>query len=289
MLKSIVLMLLASALAGCGGAYVVTIPDAVSASGQPAPVTVRLQRQEFWFLRPAVKGAVLRLRVASGEPRAAYTRANGLAAAACPAPEQIGKYAVTVGHQDDQGDEVRRQGNCYVLDPRRLVLAVDWEAVEDRESAELAAGPLARLVRAGVQIVYLATDEAAQPAKAHAHLAASDLPDAPVLSWGWRRDWLGRKTEVTGALPTARKQLPGLVIAAGPEDDLLRAVRSLDMVPVCVGVDRGGRFIEFPDWSELVDRVLAANGPIGEAGLEPMSVEEARDALTRPKAVSSAQ
>ena len=68
--------------------------------------------------------------------RAAYTGADGYAAAIVPVPAEPGKYALTVCLQDDRGDEVTRAGACYVLNPRRLVVAVDWEAIEDDEDVE---------------------------------------------------------------------------------------------------------------------------------------------------------
>lgn len=276
--RLIIGILLTSTLVGCSGRYILAIPDAVAASGSDAPVTVQLRRQEFWMLRPPVRGAVLRMWVIPGQQRAAYTRRDGWAFAAVPAPAEVGTYTLTICHQDPRGDAFAREGSCYVMDRRRLVVAVDWEAIEDAHSADSAAGPLARLAAAGVQIAYVVTDAGRSP-EAHDWLKTHGLPDGPVLSWGWRRNWRGKAIAVTGSLPTIREQLPGLTVAAGPEDDFLRAAEELNMVAVSVGVARGKRFVEFADWSALADRLLAAGALLGERDFSTISSESIRQGL----------
>jgi len=270
---------LAAVLAGCSGQVTITVPDAVAASPADAPVAVRLQQQEFWKLQVPVEGALLRMSVVPDNTRAAYTRADGYASAAVPAPAEPGRYVLTVMLQDHRGDEACQTGTCYVLDPNRLAVVIDWEAIEDDDQARQAAEPLARLARAGVQIVYAATGT--DPCQAHRFLADQGLPDGPVLSWGTKSNWRGKHLQVTGSLPTARSQLPALLIAAGPEDDFLRAAEQLNIVAISIGAGREREYIEVPDFAAFADRLLAAEGLLGEKDFKTVSTDAVGDAMRR--------
>jgi len=280
MCKLIVSAILAATAVGCGGEFILTVPDAVSAAGADVPVTVRLQRHEFWRMTDALEDAALRMCVmAPGDDapmscqRAAYTHSDGYATALLPAIGAPGRYALSVCHQDTQGDEVCRTGRCYVLEPSRLAVVVDWEAVEDADDAREAAESLSRLAAGGVRILYAADDAAGEPDTAHAHLATAGLPDGPVLSWGRRRDWLGRERSVTGSLPTAKKRLAGLVVAVGVEDDFLRAAAELHLAAIEVSPDAAG-------WSDFADRVTGS--PLmGEQDFSAVTADVVRQQLGR--------
>jgi len=246
-------------LGGCGGEFILSVPDTVTAMGQDAPVVVRLQQQEFWKLTPALKDALLQMWVLPDRKRAAYTGKAGYAATTVPTPEAAGRYTLTVCHQDHRGDEISRTGSVFVLDDRRAVLAVDWEAIDSDEGARAAVEPLRRLQQAGIQIVYLSAERTRRPGEAHQWLAEHNLPDGAVISWGWRRNWYRKAVQVTGAMPIARRMLPGMLIAAGREDDFLRAAEMTGMLAVHVGTGRAKQFGEVGDWATLADRITKAD------------------------------
>jgi hypothetical protein len=286
--KTIIGMILSAALAGCGGGYIMTIPDTVAAAGSQAPAAIRMQRHEFWFFRPAVKDAAVRMWIDPADQRAAYTHADGYAAASVPAPSQPGRYALTVSHQDIYGDEATAQGACYVLSVDRLTVLVDWKAVDGDAEAVVVARDLDRLAKAGVQIAYAAVEPASRPAEAHAWLESHGLPDGPVLCWGVKKTWSGNVSAVTGTLPTARRQLPALLIAAGPEDDLLIAARRLNMLAVQIGPRRSAGFTGSADWFELADRILAARDLLGERDFSSATADTIRRQIEGRPAVTIA-
>lgn len=244
-------VLAAILLAGCAGRYRLTVPDAVTAGDKPAAVVVRLERQEFGPLYLPVDDAVMRMWIDDEPLRAAYTRRNGYAAAAVPCPSEPGRHKLTIAHQDRQGGQVGKKGLAYVVRPDARTLVVDWEAVEKARAGLAAAPALKRLAAAGVQIVY-AAEGFVEPVKAHIIIIANDLPDGPLVSWEDGR-------QVTGTLVTARSLLTGEVIAAGQEDDFLRAAQSLDMKAFSVGADRQ-RFMTFGSWGALAEELLKAGG-----------------------------
>ena len=255
MVRTILMLVLAVGLGGCGGEFILSVPDTVTTVGQNAPVVVRLQQQEFWRLARPMEDALMQVWALPKQKRAAYTSKQGYASAAVPVAERLGPHTLTVCHQDDRGNEVCRNGTIFVLDDRLAVLAIGWEAIEDEQDARAAAEPLRRLQQGGIQIVYLATHLAARPGEAHRWLSRHNLPDGPVLSWGWRRNWYFKAVQVTGSLPIARRMLPGMMIAAGREDDLLRAAEQAGMVAIHVGAGRGEQFGQVANWAELAERI----------------------------------
>jgi hypothetical protein len=243
---------MAAFLTGCAGSYRLTIPDAVTAPDKPAPVVVRLERQEFGPLYLPVDDAVMRMWVDDEPLRAAYTRRNGYASAAVPCPPQPGRHRLTVAHQDREGGQVGKKALAYVVRPEARTLVVEWESIDKTDRAHQAAPALKRLAAAGVQIVYAAEDFE-EPVAAHAFLAQNSLPDGPLVYWAEGR-------QVTGTVVTLRALLTGPVIAAGAEDDFLRALQTLSITPACVGAQRQ-RFTCYESWDALADGVLSAGSP----------------------------
>lgn len=252
-------MLLFTMLAGCSGEYLVTLPDVVAAAGNEAVVVARVQRHEVFIVAPPVRDAVVVMWVDPDQHRAAHTDSRGYATVMLPVPDQIGRYEITLHHQDERGDEVTATGRCYVMDASKLTVAVDWEAIEDADDARAAAAALGPLQEAGVQIVYAAEDEAATPNEAHRWLTTHGLPDGPVLSWGYRRNWRWKAQELRGSLPAAREVLGGLTIVAAGDDDLARAAAEMHMVAIGVGINAGPDSINVADWPAFADRVRATH------------------------------
>jgi len=270
-------------LAGCSGEYLVTLPDAAGPASGEAVAVARLQRHEFLWLAPAVTDAVVVMWIDPDEHRAAYTDSAGYATARLPVSKEPGRYETILRHQDERGDVVVHTGRCYVLDGGKLILAVDWEAIEDGDQAAAAAQPLQSLAAAGVQIVYAAEGALAEPTEAHRWLTAHDLPDGPVLSWGWRRNWYFRREGLVGSLPAVREGLAGLCIVAAGDDDLGWAAAEMNMITMGVGVKAAADSIDVADWAALAKRVLAAHVVLGDRDLDPAAVPLVREALIPPE------
>lgn len=248
-------LMCASALVsvGCAGAFDMSVPDAVTVPDEPAHVVVRLRRQEVWMLKPPVRNAVVQVEIQRGPRRAAYTNDDGYAASAVPAPDEPGKYGMRVCHQDPRGDEVCLWGACYVMDPTRPVVVVEYDAVQDGRKAGETAGALWRLHTAGAQIAYAVDDGALSPRDARVRLAQAEMPDGPLLLWSDVSGW-GRPAQVQGSWAFARDELPGMLVAIGRDDDFLEAAQSLDMAPLAVGRKQRG-FPTAPDWQRAADAV----------------------------------
>ncbi|NLF30111.1 MAG: hypothetical protein GX591_04390 [Planctomycetes bacterium] len=259
--RLVLIMTAAALLGGCGGQYMAAMPDVVAAEGRTARVAVQLRRQEFWRFAPPVADAALTVRLDDGPRRAAFTDADGYAAVPLAAPAQPGRYSLTLHLQDAGGVEFTQVGRCYVLDSRRLALAVDWRCVQADDAAE---GPLRALHAAGVQIVYVVKG-GGDGGRIHEALAARELPDGPVISWD------GRRT-LPGALPAARRALPSLVVLATDRDDLARCSDALNMA--AAGAD--------PDWIALAVRVSRAAAALRGADFGALRIADVRSELARP-------
>ena len=252
---------LAVILGGCSGTIHVVVPDAVGPAAGAAPVTIGLERQEFWFWYMPMKQQVLTAQVA-GEPlRGAFTNDQGAAALLAPLPDKPGVYPVDIQFQDDHGGEHGQSAAAYVMDPRQLGLAVDMEALDIGSSGSTrpSAEAMTKLARAGVQIVYLSEDRSNAPQPAHAWLAGHGYPDGPVLPWEWHE---GGTPHVSGSLPAARKQLPGLMLGIPAEADDVGAFTQLEMIPIALAPVRSKDAVEMAGWDDLAARILARQGQL---------------------------
>ncbi len=277
--KLIVVAALAAFVAGCGGEYMLTVPDTVTVAGGDAPVVVRLQQKEFWRHTPAQADAVVRLWVLPEQKRAAYTDEYGYAASAVAVPAQPGRYAVTVCHKTPRGVDVRQLGACYVLKPRRLVVVVDFSAIDTPATARAAAEALDMLGQAGVQVAYASTAMAPRPEKAHQWLTWLGLPDGPVLGWSWRKDWRRRPVEVTGSMRGVRDYVPAMAVAVGYDEEFCRAAEHLNMAAVRLG---GAGGPTPGGWADFADRLLAAASLLGEQDFAGRSGEDVGKAIGEP-------
>ncbi|MFW6154092.1 MAG: hypothetical protein ACOC95_02650, partial [Planctomycetota bacterium] len=98
--RLVLILTTALVLGGCGGEYLVALPDVVAAEGQTARVAARLRRREVWRLAPPVADAAVTVRMDGGRRRAAFTDDDGYAAVDLAAPETPGRYTLTLRHQD---------------------------------------------------------------------------------------------------------------------------------------------------------------------------------------------
>lgn len=176
---------LSLALTGCGGQYILTVPDQVAAAGGQSVAVARLQRNDFFVLAPPIEGAALRFRVEEQGERAAYTDRLGYAGAAVPVPAQEGLYTLRVDHMDREGDEAHATAPVYVWNAQTPVVAVDLDALrlDAARPAEAAAQALRKLAARPVRILYLTDRRINRHARIHRRLAELNLPDGPVLLW----------------------------------------------------------------------------------------------------------
>ena len=114
---------------GCGGYYILSVPDQVAPAGAEAPVVVRLQRNDFLVLAFPAKGAAMRFRLGGGPERGAYTDDLGYAGVTLKAPDQPGRVELSVDHMDFEGDEIGGRGCLYAWAPDRPVVAVDCDCL----------------------------------------------------------------------------------------------------------------------------------------------------------------
>ncbi len=192
MIRNLILAgLLASCCGGCGGDYILTVPDQAAPAGGEAPAVIRLQRNDFFVLAPAVEEAAMRYRVVretgtEGAQRGAYTDDLGYAGALVPVPEEPGVYTLRVSHLDREGEEVVEEAPVYVFDPACPLVAVDMDALPSLGDPGPVAAALARLADEA-NLLYLTRRTVDRHESLHEDLAENGYPDGPVLLWQRQR------------------------------------------------------------------------------------------------------
>lgn len=189
MYRVLCLLICVSVLTGCGGQYILSACDQLAPIGQEAAVVVRLQRNDFFVLSPAVAGALMRMRIEDRPERGAYTDKLGYAGTTVRAPSAPGKYRVFISHTDIEGDEVSAVAAVYVWDPAKPVMAVDLESIPIRPSAAEPGAKAALLeISRRANIIYFTRRSVAEHEQAHAALKTAGYPDGPILLWQ-RKHW----------------------------------------------------------------------------------------------------
>jgi hypothetical protein len=254
---------------GCGGDYILTVPDMVAPAGGEGMAVVRLQRADFMFVPMAVKDALIQLQVDDEPRRGAYTDALGYAGTSLTAPVKPGRYKLKASHSDHWGDEVQAESNAYVWDPRAQAVAVDLDclpgmALGFSKQSSLALGRAAK----GANILYLTRRSASSHAKLHAQLAKAGYPDGPILEWQrqyWRivRDGkyynmprLVFESRMVSQLPDLRAMLPGLTVGICEDSLAAKAFAESNMRVVIVGSARveAKDVVRRASWSELAEK-----------------------------------
>lgn len=220
------LLCTAALTGGCGGQYILTVPDQLAPAGGEATTVVRLQRNDFFVLAPATKDALMQFRIAGGPLRAAYTDKFGYAGTTVPVPAEPGRYRLVVSHLDIYGDEVTAERPAYVWKADRPAIAVDMDCLPglwlgDAKSAAVALRRLAD----GANVLYLTRRSTRRHPGAHKRLRNAGYPDGPILLWRrerWhivREKWRGVpivrvvvESRLVGQLPEVRKTFPGLTV-----------------------------------------------------------------------------
>lgn len=225
--------LLSAAVGGCGGHYILTVPDQVAPAGGEATTVVRLQRNDFFVLSLAVKEAAMRFQVAGRLERGAYTDKFGYAGTVVPVPAEPGVYPMRVSHLDIHGDEVTAEADAYIWPPDRPAVAVDLDCLPglwlgDSKDASAA---LRRLI-VEANLIYMTRQSTRHHRRIKRTLAKAGYPKGPVLLWRRQRWHISREgrfklprvvieSRLVSQLAELRKALPGL--AAGVCDSSLAA------------------------------------------------------------------
>ena len=254
---------------GCGGDYILTVPDMVAPAGGEGVAVVRVQRADFLYVPTAVKEALIQFQAGDEPRRGAYTDAFGYAGTTLTAPQKLGRYKLQASHSDHWGDEVQAEAKAYVWDAKAPAVAVDLDclpgmALGFSKQSSLA---LARAAK-GANILYLTRRRASSHAKLHAELANAGYPDGPILEWQ-RQYWhivrdgkyynmprVVVENRLVSQLPDLRTMLPGLTMGICDSALAAKTFAESNMRVVVVG----GARVEAKDvvrrasWSELAEK-----------------------------------
>jgi hypothetical protein len=218
----------AAASAGCGGQYVVTVPDQLAPAGGQTAAVIRLQRNEFRAVNMPVDAAPVRMRAGEAPERCAYTDRLGYAGAMLPAPKAPGRYDFLVSHLDPWGDEVDGRGNYYAWEPNAPAVAVDLDGLPGLTTPNAGDAPAAiRRLAGTANVLYLTRRSPRELAAIHWQINEAGYPDGPVLCWQ-REDWhvtyevvanvtvprIVVEARLVNSLPSIRQTFPNLKVGA---------------------------------------------------------------------------
>jgi hypothetical protein len=229
--KRLALLLgIACACTGCVEFYTLTVPDHVAAAGSEAPVIVRLQQNDLFFVRMSSPDQPIRFQIDDGVERNAHSDKAGYAATLLPMPEKRGFYLMEVNLSDLEGDEVMRYSRTYVWDSQEPVLAVDADFLLKSGNAD-AVEALNRVLNRGINIIYFTRKGVDDHFSLHTRLEMASYPDGPVLAWKrefYRIEKISRfrarvvvDKQLVSQLPTLRTMFPNM--QAGLCDSALAA------------------------------------------------------------------
>ena len=289
------LSLLLVVVGGCGGEYILTVPDQLSASGGDVTVVARLQRNDFFFLNLASVKAYLRYQIGEGLERSASTDKLGYSGVRMPMPARSGRYDLAIRYQDDDGDEVAKTVGVYAWDPARPVIAVDMDPLPRRRAkvtqgrkgwwtglvkytidllpratpadAPSARAALARLAEKA-NILYLTRRTVANHQQCRSELSAHGYPDGPVLMWRRQRWHLvpGRfkipkvvvESRLVSQIGELRKTFSKMWVGVSQSSLAGKAFVEAGMTAVIVGGARldGDKVMRIATWKELAEKGL---------------------------------
>ncbi len=252
-------------LAGCGGGYLLTVPEHVGPAGGQAAVIARLQRSEIYLLAHPVEKIPVRFTLAgeAESSRAGYTDKLGYAGTVFKMPLKTGRYELIAQIQDSQGTQAKASSAVFVLDPQKPAVAVDLDSILDGQGqAPASAAEALKKLAANTQLVYLTCNSPSQQANPHAKLAEMGLPDGAILTWTRQRWHVKRdgrfprvviESRMVSQLASLRKTLPGLTVGICDSQVAGRAFSDAGMKVVLIGqtspeIDNS---ISCASWAEL--------------------------------------
>lgn len=289
------LFLLPVIVAGCGGDYILTVPDQLSAAGGDVTVVARLQRNDFLVLNLASVKSYLRFQIGDGIERSASTDKLGYSAVRMPMPEKPGRYDLAIRYQDDDGDEISKTQGAYAWDPDRPVIAVDMDQLPRRRAkltkgrkgwwtgmvkytvdllprAEPADAPSATAAMAKLaekaNILYLTRRAVVNHLQCRSELAQHGYPDGPVLMWRRQRWHLvpGRfkipkvvvEARLVSQLDELRKTFSNMWVGISKSSLAGKAFVEAGMTAVIIGNAplKGEKVMRIATWKELAEKGL---------------------------------
>ena len=201
---SMLLVLLLLSSCGCGGYYVLTVPDQLASKGGAAVPVAQLQRNDFFFLALPAKRQPMRFQIFQtpqsaqespdkGLERGCSTDDLGYAAVEIPMYEKPVRdrpdvYFMKVSLQDIEGEEISATVPLHVWDPSKPVVVVDADCIPGEgflEETEASAA-LQKIVQTA-NILYLTRKNSRTQQRFHDRLQRGQFPDGPILPWQRRR------------------------------------------------------------------------------------------------------
>lgn len=274
------------ALSGCGGYYILTVPDQLAkADGELVPVC-RLQRNDFFVLALAAKNQPMRFRLyptpdtAPGGPgegylRCASTDKTGYAGVHFPMADKPvegkgGLYYMKVALQDFEGEELSAAVPVYVWDPAKPVVAVEFDCLPSGfYDPEAPAAQALRRLGESANILYLTRNNARTQDDAHRRITEMQIPDGPVLLWQRKRWHIVRdgrfklprvivESRLMSQLPKLVETFPKMTFGICRSELAAKAFVNADLK--CIVVDNawmtGSQIIHRASWDELAQTGL---------------------------------
>ena len=293
--KLLGLSLLLIVVGGCGGEYILTVPDQVSSVGGDVTVVARLQRNDFFILNLASVKSYLRFQIGDGLERSASTDKLGYSGVRLVVPKKPGRYDLAIRYQDDDGDEVAKTVGAYAWAPDKPVIAVDMDPLPRRRAkltqgrkgwwtalvkytvdllprATPADAPSARAALAQLaeraNILYLTRRSVVNHLQCRSELSQHGYPDGPVLMWRRQRWHLvpGRfkipkvvvESRLVSQIAELRKTFTKMSVGISQSSLAGRAFVEAGMTAVIVGdapLD-GEKVMRVATWKELAEKGL---------------------------------
>jgi hypothetical protein len=270
LLVGIMLGLLAGLSTGCGGYYIMTVPDQLAPeNGEMVPVA-RMQRNDFFVLALPINHAPMRFRINQAPMKSAWSDKIGYAAVHFDLGEppydfEPGRHIMRVSMLDLEGEEVHTEVPAYIWPADVPVVAVDMDALPreasvGEEDAAAALGDLA----GKANIIYLTRNSRTTQEVAHLRLRRGGFPDGPVLLWQRKRWHIVRdgkfklprvvvESRLDSQLPQLARDFPNF--AAGVTSSSLAAKAFVDAgLPTIVinNAQLQGSMLTHTDWRGLI-------------------------------------
>ncbi|MCK5114864.1 MAG: hypothetical protein KAR11_08905 [Phycisphaerae bacterium] len=272
----VLLLWMLSLSSGCGGYYIMTVPDQLARVGGDVVPVGRLQRNDFFFFAFGCEGGAMRFQLVNngklvGQEEVSFTDRDGYAAVALPVSKKTGIYAVCVTVQDSvQGEEVRQVVPLFVWDPDRPVVAVDINALprgalDESDPAAVALRKIAKTAN----IIYLTRKGKPTQKAEHDRLEGGNYPAGPILLWQRERWRWERKPGNTFAriviesrmesqLPKLRDEFPNLTVGICKKSLAVKAFVAAGMKCVVIGNNSvtGSTITNHETWGVLAKKGL---------------------------------
>jgi hypothetical protein len=255
---------------GCGGYYIMNVPDQVaSAGGQIVPVA-RLQRNDMFVMAVPQPGSPMRFRLNGGPLKACGTDELGYAAVQMDAPSEPGRYEMRVAMLDPSGEEIEATVPVFIWDPEKPVVAVDIEAVpaEGWIGSESAATALGRIAEQA-NILYFTRHDSRTQQRLHDRFDRESFPDGPILLWQRQRWHITRdgpmgmprvtiEQRLVSQLPEIREEFPKLTLGICRSEAAAQAFVDAGMRALVIGRPTlvGSNVLHRESWEELAEGAL---------------------------------